>query len=81
VTRPLRAERDERGGVPGDPPPARRRGPNATEGGLVTDLGSALSFSFHDPDGGWHEVMWTKAGVPLEEGIAPPGEWNMIELD
>jgi catechol 2,3-dioxygenase-like lactoylglutathione lyase family enzyme len=56
-------------------------GANATEGGLVTDMGSMLSFSFHDPDGGWHEVMWVKPGVPVAEGLKRPGEWNMIELD
>jgi catechol 2,3-dioxygenase-like lactoylglutathione lyase family enzyme len=56
-------------------------GANATEGGLVTDMGSMLSFSFHDPDGGWHEVMWVKPGVPSEEGLKRPGEWKMIELD
>jgi catechol 2,3-dioxygenase-like lactoylglutathione lyase family enzyme len=56
-------------------------GANATEGGLVTDMGSVLSFSFHDPDGGWHEVMWVKPGVPVEEGLKRPSEWQMIEPD
>jgi hypothetical protein len=56
-------------------------GANATEGGLVTDMGSMLSFSFHDPDGGWHEVMWAKPGVPSGEGLKRPGEWEMIDLD
>jgi catechol 2,3-dioxygenase-like lactoylglutathione lyase family enzyme len=56
-------------------------GAHATEGGLVTDMGSLLSFSFHDPDDGWHEVMWVKPGVPPEEGLKPPAEWEMIELD
>jgi catechol 2,3-dioxygenase-like lactoylglutathione lyase family enzyme len=56
-------------------------GANATESGLVTDMGSMLSFSFHDPDGGWHEVMWIKPGVPFEEGLKPPPEWKMIEPD
>ena len=44
-------------------------------------MGSELSVSFHDPTAGWHEVMWTKPGVPLEEGLALPGEWKAIELD
>jgi catechol 2,3-dioxygenase-like lactoylglutathione lyase family enzyme len=52
-------------------------GANATEGGLVTDMGSMLSFSFHDPDGGWHEVIWVKPGRP---GVERPGDWRMIEL-
>ena len=51
---------------------------NATEGGLVTDMGSMLSFSFHDPDGGWHEVMWVKPG-PFEE-LMHPDQWKMVEL-
>ena len=53
---------------------------NATEGGLVTDMGSLLSFSFHDPDGGWHEVIWVKPGA-ASEGLGGPDEWEMIELD
>src|SRR5688500_9217631 len=55
-------------------------GAHATEGGLVTDMGALLSFSFHDPDGGWHEVMWVKPGA-TEEGLKRPPEWKMIELD
>ena len=50
----------------------------ATEGGQVTDMGSMLSFSFHDPDGGWHEVMWNKPGVPAEQGL-PLAEWQLID--
>ena len=53
---------------------------NATEGGLVTDMGSVLSFSFHDPDDGWHEVMWVKPDA-AEQGLTGPSEWKMIELD
>jgi catechol 2,3-dioxygenase-like lactoylglutathione lyase family enzyme len=56
-------------------------GAHATEGGLVTDMGSMLSFSFHDPDGAWHEVMWVKPGVAVEEGHLGPDGWKMIELD
>jgi catechol 2,3-dioxygenase-like lactoylglutathione lyase family enzyme len=56
-------------------------GANATEGGLVTDMGSMLSFSFHDPDDGWHEVMWAKPGVPPGQGLKGPAEWQMIDLD
>jgi catechol 2,3-dioxygenase-like lactoylglutathione lyase family enzyme len=56
-------------------------GANATEGGLVTDMGSMLSFSFHDPDGGWHEVMWVKPEVPVEQTFTHPADWKMIELD
>jgi predicted lactoylglutathione lyase len=34
--------------------------------GLVTDMGSLLIFSFTDPDGGVHEVVWMKPGAPVE---------------
>jgi catechol 2,3-dioxygenase-like lactoylglutathione lyase family enzyme len=54
---------------------------NATEGGLVTDMGAMLSFSFHDPDSGWHEVMWVKPDISFEEGMKRPSEWKMIDLD
>ena len=56
-------------------------GANATEGGLVTDMGSMLSFSFYDPDDAWHEVMWVKSDATAEAGPKPPSEWAMIELD
>lgn len=55
-------------------------GAGATEGGLVTDMGPMLSFSFHDPDGAWHEVMWVKPGSSDEPPKSPP-DWVMIELD
>jgi catechol 2,3-dioxygenase-like lactoylglutathione lyase family enzyme len=54
-------------------------GAHATEDGLVTDMGALWSLSFHDPDGGWHEVIWAKPNVALEE-LKPPGEWRMIDL-
>jgi catechol 2,3-dioxygenase-like lactoylglutathione lyase family enzyme len=54
-------------------------GAHATEGGLVTDMGGMLSFSFHDPDGGWHEVMWVKPGAAAN-GLSRPPEWKMIDL-
>jgi catechol 2,3-dioxygenase-like lactoylglutathione lyase family enzyme len=55
-------------------------GANSTEGGLVTDMGSMLSFTFHDPDDAWHEVMWVKPEASAEEGPKPPSEWKMIKL-
>ena len=55
-------------------------GANSTEGGLVTDMGSALSFTFYDPDDAWHEVMWVKLDAPAD-GLKPPSEWKMVELD
>jgi len=56
-------------------------GANATEGGLVTDMGSMWSFSFYDPDGGWHEVMWVKPGAPFNSGLTRPADWKMIDLE
>jgi catechol 2,3-dioxygenase-like lactoylglutathione lyase family enzyme len=56
-------------------------GAHATEGGLVTDMGSMLSISFHDPDGAWHEVMWVKPGFPPDAAPLSPDGWKMIELD
>jgi catechol 2,3-dioxygenase-like lactoylglutathione lyase family enzyme len=55
-------------------------GAGATEGGQVTDMGSMLSFSFYDPDGAWHEIMWNKPGVPVEDGFRV-ADWKMIDLD
>jgi catechol 2,3-dioxygenase-like lactoylglutathione lyase family enzyme len=55
-------------------------GAHATEGGLVTEMGPLLSFSFHDPDDAWHEVIWVKSNAAQEE-IGRPDEWQMIELD
>jgi catechol 2,3-dioxygenase-like lactoylglutathione lyase family enzyme len=54
-------------------------GMHATEGGLVTDMGSMLSFTFHDPDDMWCEVMWEKPGAPPGTPPSPPAEWQMID--
>jgi catechol 2,3-dioxygenase-like lactoylglutathione lyase family enzyme len=37
--------------------------------GSVTDMGSLLNLGFTDPDGGEHEVVWVKPGVPVEAGL------------
>ena len=55
-------------------------GANSTPVGLVTDMGSMWSFSFYDPDGGWHEVMWVKPGAPFNSGLTSPEEWEMLDL-
>lgn len=34
--------------------------------GTVTDMGPFLSFSFTDPDGAGHEVMWVKPDSPWQ---------------
>jgi catechol 2,3-dioxygenase-like lactoylglutathione lyase family enzyme len=51
----------------------------ASDGG-VTDMGSLLHFSFTDPDGGRHEVIWVKPGVPVALGLAR-AEWKTVELE
>jgi catechol 2,3-dioxygenase-like lactoylglutathione lyase family enzyme len=52
---------------------------HATEDGLVTDMGGSVwSFSFHDPDGMWSEVMWVGPDARFED-IGPPAAWSMID--
>jgi catechol 2,3-dioxygenase-like lactoylglutathione lyase family enzyme len=55
-------------------------GAGATEGGQVTDMGTMLSFSYHDPDGAWHEIMWNKPDAEEAYPLSPP-EWRMIDMD
>ena len=47
--------------------------------GVVTDMGSLLNFGFTDPDGGEHEVVWVKPGVPVEAGLRR-AEWTTVEM-
>jgi catechol 2,3-dioxygenase-like lactoylglutathione lyase family enzyme len=47
--------------------------------GAVTDMGSLLNFGFTDPDGGEHEVVWVKPGVPVEAGLRR-AEWSTVEM-
>ena len=47
--------------------------------GVVTDMGSLLNFGFTDPDGGQHEVVWVKPGVPAESGLRR-AEWSSFEM-
>jgi catechol 2,3-dioxygenase-like lactoylglutathione lyase family enzyme len=54
-----------------------------TEGagnGVVTDMGSLLSFGFADPDGGCHEVVWVKPDVPAG-ALLKRADWAMVEID
>ena len=54
-----------------------------TEGagnGVVTDMGALLSFGFADPDGGRHEVVWVKPGVPAR-ALLKRADWAMVEID
>lgn len=47
----------------------RRTVDEGASDGVITDMGSLLLFSFTDPDGGVHEVVWTKPGVPVDERL------------
>ena len=54
-----------------------------TEGagnGVVTDMGFLLSFGFADPDGGRHEVVWVKPGVPAKN-LLRRADWAQVEVD
>jgi len=48
--------------------------------GAVTDMGSLLLFSFTDPDGGCHEVVWAKPDASVEQGLRK-AEWKKVEID
>jgi catechol 2,3-dioxygenase-like lactoylglutathione lyase family enzyme len=48
--------------------------------GVVTDMGSLLIFTFTDPDGGVHEVVWMKPGVPVEATLKR-ANWTTVELE
>jgi catechol 2,3-dioxygenase-like lactoylglutathione lyase family enzyme len=47
--------------------------------GVATNMGSLLNFGFTDPDGGQHEVIWVKPGVPVEAGLRR-AEWRTLEM-
>ncbi len=47
--------------------------------GVVTDMGSLLNAGFTDPDGGEHEIIWVKPGVPVEAGLRR-AEWTTVEM-
>lgn len=47
--------------------------------GEVTDMGSLLIFTFADPDGAEHEVVWMKPGVPVDRTL-PRSEWTTADL-
>ena len=48
--------------------------------GLVSDMGSLLNLGFTDPDGGEHEIIWAKPGIPVEQGLRR-AEWTYIEFE
>ncbi len=52
----------------------------STGDGVVTDIGVVLSFSFTDPDGAGHEVIWAKPGVAYDRS-RPRAEWTTVAMD
>lgn len=48
--------------------------------GVVTDMGSLLTFGFTDPDGGSHEVAWSKPGVAVADGLRRV-DWREVEME
>ena len=48
--------------------------------GMVTDMGSLLLFTFTDPDGGVHEVVWMKPDVPVSATLKRTN-WITVQLD
>jgi catechol 2,3-dioxygenase-like lactoylglutathione lyase family enzyme len=56
----------------------RLMGEGATNG-VVTDMGSLLIFTFTDPDGGAHEVVWMKPGVSAEATMKR-SDWTHVEM-
>jgi catechol 2,3-dioxygenase-like lactoylglutathione lyase family enzyme len=55
----------------------RRVVAEGADDGVVTDMGSLLNFGF--TDGGEHEVVWVKPGVPVEAGLRR-AEWTTVEM-
>lgn len=48
--------------------------------GVVTDMGSLLIFTFTDPDGGVHEVVWMKQAVSVQATLKR-SDWTTVEVD
>jgi catechol 2,3-dioxygenase-like lactoylglutathione lyase family enzyme len=47
--------------------------------GVVRDFGPMWSFSYDDPDGGEHEVIWVKPGESWAT-IRPKDEWELVDV-
>jgi len=48
--------------------------------GVVTDMGSLLTFGFTDPDGGSCEVAWAKPGVAVGAGLKRVN-WTKVQME
>lgn len=58
----------------------RRLVAEGASNGAVRDLGSLLLLNFTDPDGGEHEVVWAKPGIPVAQTLER-AQSTMVELD
>lgn len=57
----------------------RRAVSEGISNGIVTDMGSILIFTFTDPDGAQHEVVWRKPGVP-DTAALKRSDWTEVDL-
>jgi catechol 2,3-dioxygenase-like lactoylglutathione lyase family enzyme len=48
--------------------------------GVVTDMGSLLIFTFNDPDGGAHEVVWMKPNTPVSATLRR-SDWTSVAME
>lgn len=48
--------------------------------GVVTDMGVLWTFSFTDPDGAWHEVVWVQPSPPIG-ATGRRAEWRTVDMD
>jgi hypothetical protein len=48
--------------------------------GIVTDMGSLLIFTFKDPDGGAHEVVWMKPDMPVGATLKRV-DWTSVTME
>ena len=47
--------------------------------GIVTDMGPILIFTFTDPDGAQHEVVWRKSDVP-DAAALKRSQWTEVDF-
>lgn len=57
----------------------RRAVAEGISNGIVTDMGSILLFTFTDPDGANHEVVWRKPDVP-DAATLKRSDWTEVDL-
>jgi catechol 2,3-dioxygenase-like lactoylglutathione lyase family enzyme len=58
----------------------RRLVDEGASNGVVTDMGSLLIFTFKDPDGGAHEVVWMKPDIPVAATLKRV-DWTSVTVE